>query len=85
VTLDGVGQSGTVQEIVLLQNHLSGKWLEALRGADNGRRWMTLRDGLANDFDSSSPGGAEDNQFHRVSAAASSRGEVHSRTSTVTP
>ena len=83
MTLDGVGQSG--QQITLLQNPLSGKLLEALRGADKGRRWMTLRDGLVNDFDSSSPDGAEDNPFHRVSAATSSRGEVHSRTSTVTP
>jgi hypothetical protein len=54
VTPDGVGQSGTVQQITLLHDNLSGKSL------------------LANDFDSSSPGGAEDNQFHRASAAASS-------------
>src|SRR5260370_17150706 len=46
---------------------------------------MTLCDGLAHDFDSRSSGGAEDNQFHRVSAAASARGEVHSRTSTLAP
>jgi hypothetical protein len=80
VTFDGIGQSGTVQEIALLHDNLSGKSRESGQLC-----LMTLRDGLANDSDSSSPGGAEDNQSHRVSATASSRGDIHSRTSTVTP
>jgi hypothetical protein len=52
VTFDGIGQSGTVQEIALLHDNLSGKSRESGQLC-----LMTLRDGLANDFDFSSPFG----------------------------